>query len=97
MEKQKGVSSSLMEDREDQRAGGDRVGSEQRRGRRHHQLRNPEQQLHSVPAAIQGRGANVYVIGVTVPNPYLYVDLATYTCQEPFGLHGGRMVHQNNL
>ncbi len=33
------------------------------------------------PPAIQGRGANVYVIGVTVPNPYLYVDLATYTCQ----------------
>jgi hypothetical protein len=32
------------------------------------------------PATIQGRGANVYVIGVVCPNPYIYVDLDTYPC-----------------
>jgi hypothetical protein len=32
------------------------------------------------PPAIQGRGGNVYVIGVCCPNPYSYVDLDTYTC-----------------
>ncbi len=32
------------------------------------------------PPAIQGRGGNVYVIGVCSPNPYFYVDLASYTC-----------------
>ncbi len=32
------------------------------------------------PPAIQGRGGNVYIIGVCSPNPYCYVDLASYTC-----------------
>ncbi len=32
------------------------------------------------PPTIQGRGGNVYVIGVVCPNPYYYVDLDTYTC-----------------
>ena len=32
------------------------------------------------PPALQGRGANVYAIGVCCPNPYLYVDFDTYTC-----------------
>lgn len=32
------------------------------------------------PATIQGRGANVYAIGVVCPNPYYYVDLDTWTC-----------------
>ena len=32
------------------------------------------------PPAIQGRGANVYAIGVCCPNPYQYVDLDTYSC-----------------
>jgi autotransporter-associated beta strand protein len=36
------------------------------------------------PPAIQGRGANVYVIGVQCPNPYYYVDLDTYTCTNHF-------------
>jgi autotransporter-associated beta strand protein len=36
------------------------------------------------PPAIQGRGANVYIIGVQCPNPYIYVDLDTYTCTNHF-------------
>jgi autotransporter-associated beta strand protein len=36
------------------------------------------------PPAIQGRGANVYAIGVCCPNPYLYVDFDTYTCSNHF-------------
>jgi T5SS/PEP-CTERM-associated repeat protein len=32
------------------------------------------------PPTIQGRGGNIYVIGVVCPNPYYYVDLDTYTC-----------------
>jgi hypothetical protein len=32
------------------------------------------------PATIQGRGANVYAIGVDCPNAFYYVDLDTYTC-----------------
>lgn len=32
------------------------------------------------PPTIQGRGPNVYVIGVVCPNPYWYVDLETYPC-----------------
>jgi autotransporter-associated beta strand protein len=36
------------------------------------------------PPAIQGRGANVYAIGVCCPNPYYYVDLDTYTCTNHF-------------
>ncbi|HWX21682.1 MAG TPA: discoidin domain-containing protein [Candidatus Binatia bacterium] len=36
------------------------------------------------PPAIQGRGGNVYVIGVVCPNPYYYVDLDTYTCTNHF-------------
>ena len=36
------------------------------------------------PATIQGRGANVYAIGVCCPNPYSYVDLDTYTCTNHF-------------
>jgi len=36
------------------------------------------------PPAIQGRGGNVYAIGVCSPNPYWYVDLDTYTCTNHF-------------
>ena len=36
------------------------------------------------PPAIQGRGANVYMIGVQCPNPYYFVDLDTYTCTNHF-------------
>jgi hypothetical protein len=36
------------------------------------------------PATIQGRGRNVYVIGVACGNPYQYVDLDTYTCTNHF-------------
>ena len=36
------------------------------------------------PATIQGRGANVYAIGVCCPNPYCYVDLDSYTCTNHF-------------
>jgi T5SS/PEP-CTERM-associated repeat protein len=32
------------------------------------------------PPTIQGRGGNVYAIGVVCPNPYFYVDLDTYSC-----------------
>lgn len=36
------------------------------------------------PPAIQGRGANVYALGVLCPNAYGYVDLNTYTCTNHF-------------
>ncbi|HUD45525.1 MAG TPA: glycosyl hydrolase family 28-related protein [Candidatus Baltobacteraceae bacterium] len=36
------------------------------------------------PPAIQGRGGNVYVIGVQCPNPFIFVDLDTYTCTNHF-------------
>jgi Pectate lyase superfamily protein len=32
------------------------------------------------PPTIQGRGGNIYVIGVVSPNSWYYVDLDTYTC-----------------
>lgn len=36
------------------------------------------------PPAIQGRGGNVYAIGIICPNPYYYVDLDTYSCTNHF-------------
>lgn len=36
------------------------------------------------PPTIQGRGANVYVIGVQCAEPWIYVDLDTYTCTNHF-------------
>ena len=36
------------------------------------------------PPAIQGRGANVYAIGVCCPNPYIFVDFDSYTCTNHF-------------
>jgi carbohydrate binding protein with CBM6 domain/pectate lyase-like protein len=36
------------------------------------------------PAAIQGQGANVYIIAVVAPNAYNYVDLDTYSCPNHF-------------
>ncbi len=36
------------------------------------------------PPAIQGRGANVYAIGVCCPNPFIYLDLDSYTCTNHF-------------
>ena len=36
------------------------------------------------PPAIQGRGPDVYIIGVQCPNPYYFVDLDTYTCTNHF-------------
>lgn len=36
------------------------------------------------PPLIQGRGANIYAKAICSPNPYLYVDLASYTCTNHF-------------
>ncbi|HLX68525.1 MAG TPA: glycosyl hydrolase family 28-related protein, partial [Verrucomicrobiae bacterium] len=36
------------------------------------------------PPLIQGRGANVYAKAICCPNPYEYVDFATYTCTNHF-------------
>jgi autotransporter-associated beta strand protein len=36
------------------------------------------------PATIQGRGANVYAIGICCPNPYAFVDLDSYPCTNHF-------------
>ena len=36
------------------------------------------------PPTIQGRGANIYVIGVNCPNPFYFLDLDTYTCTNHF-------------
>ncbi len=36
------------------------------------------------PPAIQGRGPDIYMIGVQCPNPYYFVDLDTYTCTNHF-------------
>ena len=36
------------------------------------------------PPAIQGRGGNIYAIGVCSPNPFWYLDLDTYTCTNHF-------------
>jgi len=36
------------------------------------------------PPAIQGRGGNVYAIGIQSPNAYWFVDFNTYTCTNHF-------------
>ncbi|HZF01480.1 MAG TPA: glycosyl hydrolase family 28-related protein [Methylomirabilota bacterium] len=36
------------------------------------------------PPTIQGRGPNVYIIGVVCLDPYYYLDLDTYTCTNHF-------------
>jgi hypothetical protein len=36
------------------------------------------------PPTIQGRGGNIYAIGVLCANPYWYVDLNTYACTNHF-------------
>ncbi|HEX3800105.1 MAG TPA: glycosyl hydrolase family 28-related protein [Verrucomicrobiae bacterium] len=36
------------------------------------------------PPAIQGRGGNIYCIGIACPNPYYYLDMDTYTCTNHF-------------
>ena len=36
------------------------------------------------PPLIQGRGANVYAKAICCPNPYFYVDLASYPCTNHF-------------
>ncbi|MGA2245883.1 MAG: glycosyl hydrolase family 28-related protein, partial [Verrucomicrobiota bacterium] len=36
------------------------------------------------PPTIQGQGANVYIIGVQCAEPWIYVDLDTYTCTNHF-------------
>ena len=36
------------------------------------------------PPLIQGRGPNTYIRAICCPNPYAYVDLATYTCTNHF-------------
>ncbi len=36
------------------------------------------------PVTIQGRGANVYAIGVCCPNPFNYVDFDSYACTNHF-------------
>jgi autotransporter-associated beta strand protein len=36
------------------------------------------------PPLIQGRGANVYARAICCPNPYWYVDLASWTCTNHF-------------
>ena len=40
--------------------------------------------LTPYPPTIQGRGGNVYVIGVVSPNSWYYVDLDTFTCTNHF-------------
>ncbi len=40
--------------------------------------------LTPYPPTIQGRGGNVYVIGVVSPNSWYYVDLDTYKCTNHF-------------
>jgi hypothetical protein len=40
--------------------------------------------LRPFPPTIQGRGGNIYVIGVVSPNSWYYVDLDTYTCTNHF-------------
>jgi len=49
------------------------------------------------PPAIQGRGANVYAIGIQCDNPYIYVDFDTYSLSEPSALYGGRMGIEHGL
>jgi len=51
------------------------------------------------PPAIQGRGGNVYAIGLMCANPYWYVDFNSYTCTNHFlqqldgwSLHYGFMI-----
>jgi hypothetical protein len=46
----------------------------------------PNQNTNSYlyPPTIQGRGANVYVIGVFCPNAYIYIDFDSYTCTNHF-------------
>ena len=39
---------------------------------------------YAFPPAIQGRGGNVYVVGVFSPNPYVFIDFDTYTCTNHF-------------
>jgi hypothetical protein len=36
------------------------------------------------PPVLQGRGPNVYARAICCPNPYFYVDLASYTCTNHF-------------
>ncbi len=36
------------------------------------------------PPAIQGRGGNVYAVGIACGNPYYYVDMDSYTCTNHF-------------
>jgi autotransporter-associated beta strand protein len=36
------------------------------------------------PPLIQGRGANIYAKAICSPNPYIYVDFASYTCTNHF-------------
>lgn len=40
--------------------------------------------LTPYPPTIQGRGGNIYVIGVNSPNSWYYVDLDTFTCTNHF-------------
>jgi len=40
--------------------------------------------LTSYPPTIQGRGGNIYVIGVVSPNSWYYVDLDTFPCTNHF-------------
>ena len=40
--------------------------------------------VYLFPPTIQGRGGNVYAVGVCCPNPYIYVDFDTYTCTNHF-------------
>ena len=40
--------------------------------------------LTPYPPTIQGRGGNVYVIGVVSPNSWYYADLNTFTCTNHF-------------
>ena len=36
------------------------------------------------PPLIQGRGANIYAKAICSPNPYIYLDFASYTCTNHF-------------
>jgi len=58
------------------------------------------------PPTIQGRGPNIYVIGVVCPDSYYYMDLDTYTCTNHLidmvdcgglkvGVHAGNGISRN--
>jgi hypothetical protein len=48
-----------------------------------YEAQNPTN-LTAYPPTIQGRGGNIYIVGVVSPNSWTYVDLDTFTCTNHF-------------